>query len=233
MVKLIIFFRQPADVDAFEEHFANRHVPLISEMPNVVRSSVTRAVGAPRGEPAYYIIHDVYFADLPSLTFALNSAPGRAAGADLMAFARDLVTLMYAEVWGEDPFELGLGAAGEPLPLDEPEVSATEAGAKPGLVPIDVSFLENPPAATSAASATPTATATEVAVEESGQQGQMAEAEALPNPAQAMDDDASSMASSASTSTSTSAVTPAAMPTDTPVPEPPRPPPPKSEETPG
>ncbi|MCS7324866.1 MAG: EthD family reductase [Thermoflexales bacterium] len=102
MVKLIIFFRKPADVEAFESHFACCHVPLINAMPNVLRTTVSRALGAPRGEPPYYLIHEVYFRDLPSLTYALNSAEGRAAGADLMTFARDIVTVMFAEVWGED-----------------------------------------------------------------------------------------------------------------------------------
>ncbi|MCS6774848.1 MAG: EthD family reductase [Anaerolineae bacterium] len=120
MVKLIIFFRKPRDVDAFEAHFSQRHVPLISGMPNVVRTSVSRAIGAPRGEAPYYLIHEVYFRDLPALNFALNSAEGRAAGADLMAFARDLATVMFAEVWGEDPFELSPVAKPAVDPTDTP-----------------------------------------------------------------------------------------------------------------
>jgi uncharacterized protein (TIGR02118 family) len=143
MVKLILYFRQPADVDAFEDHFANRHVPLIAAMPNVVRSSVTRALGAPRGEPIFYLIHEVYFADLPSMTYALNSAQGRAAGADVMMFARDVVTLMYGEVWGEDPFEM-MGS--EPAPASETEdqtqTPIANTNASDNKVPIDVSFLE-------------------------------------------------------------------------------------------
>jgi uncharacterized protein (TIGR02118 family) len=121
MVKLIIFFRQPADVQAFEDHFAHRHVPLIAAMPNVIRTSVSRTLGAPRGEPPYYLVHDVYFADMAALNYALNSAQGRAAGADLMAFARDIVSLMFAEVWGEDPFETGLGEKAVPEVTSGPE----------------------------------------------------------------------------------------------------------------
>ncbi len=125
MVKLSIFFRRPTDVQAFEEHFAHRHVPLIAAMPNVVRTSVSRAIGAPRGEPPYYLVHDVYFADMAALNYALNSAQGRAAGADLMAFARDIVTLMFAEVWGEDPFQMRASDAGsEPAPDEANEASA-------------------------------------------------------------------------------------------------------------
>ena len=150
MVKLIIYFRPPADVDAFEDHFANRHVPLIAAMPNVVRSSVTRALGAPRGEPIFYLIHEVYFADLPAMTYALNSAQGRAAGADVMMFARDVVTLMYGEVWGEDPFEM-MGSEREPVSeLESADQTQTpDANAivntEPDKVPIDVSFLEKTP----------------------------------------------------------------------------------------
>ncbi|MFN3706109.1 MAG: EthD family reductase [Thermoflexales bacterium] len=102
MIKLSMLFRKPVDVDEFEDHFAHRHVPLIAAMPKVVRTSVSRAIGAPRGEPPYYLIHDVYFEDMASLHFALNSAEGRAAGADLMAFAREIVTVIFFEVWGED-----------------------------------------------------------------------------------------------------------------------------------
>ncbi len=123
MVKLIIFFRKPVDdavIEAFEEHFSFRHVPLVDAMPGVVRTSVSRAIGAPRGEAPYHLIHDVYFADMAALNFALNSAEGRAAGADLSTFARDIASLMFAEVWGEDPFEMGLVGA-EPVPADEVE----------------------------------------------------------------------------------------------------------------
>jgi uncharacterized protein (TIGR02118 family) len=142
MVKLIIFFRKPADVDVFEEHFANTHVPLINAMPNLRRAAVTRALGAPRGEPPYYLIHEVYFEDMPALTYALNSPEGRAAGADLMVFAREIVSLMFAEVWGEDPFELGLMGS-EPAPIEE-EPAAAPPAEKSNLVAIDTSFLEKP-----------------------------------------------------------------------------------------
>ncbi|MFC1463550.1 MAG: EthD family reductase [Candidatus Brachytrichaceae bacterium NZ_4S206] len=127
MVKLIIFFRQPADTQAFEDHFAHRHVPLIAAMPGVVRTSVSRALGAPRGEPPYYLVHDVYFADMAALNYALNSAQGRAAGADLMMFARDIVSLMFAEVWGEDPFEMARATNAAPQSESVPNVAAPPA----------------------------------------------------------------------------------------------------------
>jgi len=101
MIKLSILFRKPADTNAFEEKFA-RHVQLITAMPNVQRAAVSRSVGSPRGEAPYYLIHEVYFADMPAATYALNTPEGRAAGGDLLVWARDISTLMFSEVWGED-----------------------------------------------------------------------------------------------------------------------------------
>lgn len=99
MIKLIIFFRKPKDLTAFEDHFSSVHVPLIAKMPGIKRTSVTRAIGAPRGEPLFHLIHEVYFDDLQACNFALNTPEGRDAGADLMAWGKDIVTLMFAEAW--------------------------------------------------------------------------------------------------------------------------------------
>jgi uncharacterized protein (TIGR02118 family) len=99
MIKLLILFRKPADVNEFENHFGGVHVPLIAAMPNVARTAVARAIGAPRGEPMFHLIHEVYFESMSAANMALNSEQGRAAGNDLMAWARDIVTLEFVEVW--------------------------------------------------------------------------------------------------------------------------------------
>ena len=118
MIKLIIFFRQPGNPDQFEERFAN-HVQLIGKMPGVKRTVVNRAIGAPRGEPAYFLIHEVFFTDLAAANYALNAPEGRMAGADLMSFAREITTLLFTEVWGEDP-EIVV----EPVAAVSPELAA-------------------------------------------------------------------------------------------------------------
>ncbi len=75
------------------------HVPLIAKMPGIKRTRVTRAIGAPRGEPLFHLIHEVYFDDLQACNFALNTPEGREDGADLMLWGKDIVTLMFAEAW--------------------------------------------------------------------------------------------------------------------------------------
>ena len=99
MVKLIIFFHKPTDTEAFEVQYAQQYVPATRSIPNVKRVTVARAIGAPRGEPPFYLIQEMYFDDMAALNQALNSLEGRNAGAVLMSFARETVSLMFAEVW--------------------------------------------------------------------------------------------------------------------------------------
>jgi uncharacterized protein (TIGR02118 family) len=99
MIKLIIFFRKPTDTNTFEDQFAQRYVPAINKLPGLKRAAVVRGLGAPRGDAPYYLIHELYFEDMPALNQALNSTEGRDAGALLMSFAREIVTMMFGEVW--------------------------------------------------------------------------------------------------------------------------------------
>ena len=141
MIKLLIFFRKPTNADAFEDRFA-AHVQLINAMPGIKRTVVNRAIGAPRGEPAYYLIHEVFFADLPAATYALNTPEGRTAGGDLMSFAREIATMMFAEVWGED--------MAESPPSAEPELAPAAAAASAAVAelahatPLEAPSIEKP-----------------------------------------------------------------------------------------
>jgi len=98
MVKLVALYRKPADPEAFERHYWEVHLPLARKMPGLQRVEVSRVTGAPGGEPPYYLMAEMYFADQAALDAAMKSPEGRAAGKDLMGFAGDLVTLYTAEV---------------------------------------------------------------------------------------------------------------------------------------
>ena len=184
MIKLIIFFRQPANPDLFEERFAN-HVQLINKMPNVQRTVVNRAVGAPRGEPAYYLIHEVFFTDLAAANYALNAPEGRMAGADLMSFARELTTLLFTEVWGEDP-EAEVSPALEAELAAEKSLAATPAVA-PAATSVATPVAASAPTSTSSGAplstaAAATATALAMAVANAAPAGLAAPAPAAPAP---------------------------------------------------
>src|SRR5688572_18925897 len=101
MVKLVALYKKPADVDAFEEHYATVHLPLMEAVPGIVKTQLTRFFAGPLGEPAYYMMFEAFFADRAALDAALKSPENRAAGKDLMSFARDIVTVMFGDAFGD------------------------------------------------------------------------------------------------------------------------------------
>jgi uncharacterized protein (TIGR02118 family) len=95
--KLIALYRKPEDEAAFLEHYNNVHMPLVAKTPHLQRTVINRVTGSPMGEPAYFLIAEMHFPDAEKFGEAMKSEENRAAGKDLMSFARDLVTLLVVE----------------------------------------------------------------------------------------------------------------------------------------
>jgi uncharacterized protein (TIGR02118 family) len=97
MIKLVALYRKPADPAAFDKAYFETHIPLVKKIPNLRRVDVARVTGAPRGEPEFYLMAELYFDDKAALDKAMASPENAAAGKNLMGFARGLVTFVYAE----------------------------------------------------------------------------------------------------------------------------------------
>ena len=97
IVKLVALYRKPDDVDAFMRHYEQVHLPLVRKTPHLLDAVVSRVTGSPMGEPAYFLMAEMSFPDAAAFEAAMRSPENRAAGKDLMGFARDLVTLMVVE----------------------------------------------------------------------------------------------------------------------------------------
>lgn len=97
MVKLIALYNKPEDVEAFEKHYFETHVPLNAKTPGLLRTEISRVTGSPMGAPRYYLMAEMYFEDMDALTLAMKSPEAAAAGKDLMSFAKGLVHLMVAD----------------------------------------------------------------------------------------------------------------------------------------
>lgn len=48
-MKVTVLYGHPADPDAFEEHYMERHLPLVENMPNLQRFEAARIVATPDG----------------------------------------------------------------------------------------------------------------------------------------------------------------------------------------
>ena len=100
MVKLVALYKKPADVAAFEKHYAEIHAPLARKMPGLQRLEVSHMTGSPGGEPKFYMSAELYFETQDAMMAALNSPEGKAAAKDVMGFAGDLIHMMFAKVGG-------------------------------------------------------------------------------------------------------------------------------------
>jgi uncharacterized protein (TIGR02118 family) len=83
MASFVALFTRPDDVEGFDAHYRDTHLPLIAQWPNVAETRVTRSTATPRGtEPAYYLIADIRFTSAEGMAEALRSTAMRAAGKD-------------------------------------------------------------------------------------------------------------------------------------------------------
>ena len=99
MMKGTALFGHPQDLDAFEEHYANTHVPLVRKIPNLRRFEAAKVVATPDGsEPPYHRIGELYFEDVEQMQAGLSSDEGRTVSADFQNFATGGVTLLISEV---------------------------------------------------------------------------------------------------------------------------------------
>jgi uncharacterized protein (TIGR02118 family) len=97
MYKLIALYTKPDDPEAFDEHYARVHLPLVQKIPGLARVVVNRAIDPPwGGSPAYYQVVEMQFPDEATFKKAMASPENAAAGKDARSFAGKLMTLLVA-----------------------------------------------------------------------------------------------------------------------------------------
>lgn len=98
MIKLMACFKRPEDPIDFMNQFKASYLPLVYKVPGLSKSVVNKVKGDGFGyDPAFYMIHELYFADKLAFKRAMESRENQLAGKELMKFARGSVTLMVTE----------------------------------------------------------------------------------------------------------------------------------------
>ena len=125
MVKLTALFGHPEDPEAFEEYYANQHLPLAAKIPNVERFESGRVRTADEGEPPYHRIVELWFESVEQMGEALSSpvrsstqpATNRPASAvrDPILPISLIASTSSPAPWGLRHPSLGLAAIGERL----------------------------------------------------------------------------------------------------------------------
>ncbi len=97
MVKLVALFKKPPEMNSFDEHYNNLHIPLVKKMPGMKRLEVSKVTGAPLAIPQFYLMAEMCFENKKSLDAAMMSPEGIAAAKDLMSFAKDIVQMFFTD----------------------------------------------------------------------------------------------------------------------------------------
>ncbi len=99
MIKYVALYRTPEDPEAFDKNYFETHVPIVDETPGLVRTEIAKVTRMMVGEPAYYLLAELYFDSVESMKAAFKTDPWRASGENLQSWGgMDLVTMFTAEV---------------------------------------------------------------------------------------------------------------------------------------
>lgn len=99
MIKLTVLYGHPEDPQAFEEYYANEHLPLAAKIPNVQRFEAGRVSAADEeSQPPYHHIAELWFESAEQMEQALSSPEGEAATGDILNFATGGATVLVSEV---------------------------------------------------------------------------------------------------------------------------------------
>jgi uncharacterized protein (TIGR02118 family) len=98
MVKLVVLYKKPADVAAFEKRYFEEHLPIANKMPGIKKVEISHMVSGPMGEPPYYMMAELYFDNMDAMNAAMSSPEGKESAKNIMSFAKDIISMMFAEV---------------------------------------------------------------------------------------------------------------------------------------
>jgi len=98
MVKLVLLFKHPSDIDVFEQHY-NNNLALLEQLPGITRRQANMVLGSPLGKSPYYRILELYFDDFEALDAAMISTIGVQAGQQLMETVGHLVESIFVDVF--------------------------------------------------------------------------------------------------------------------------------------
>ena len=88
MVRFIVLWKNmPTDVEAFERHYREVHIPLAKKLAGLRRYTLSGNASVVRGDEPHYRIAELDWDDMASLRRAFESPEGRAVSQDVAKLA--------------------------------------------------------------------------------------------------------------------------------------------------
>ena len=90
MARIIAIYRTPKDIEAFDKHYFEVHIPLAKTLPGLMKYDVGRSpIISTTGHSDTYCIGTLYFDSLDAIKTAFASPQGKACAADRRILAPD------------------------------------------------------------------------------------------------------------------------------------------------
>jgi uncharacterized protein (TIGR02118 family) len=102
MPRLVVLYNKPDDTDAFDAHYRDVHMPIVSRYPNLRDVRLSKLAGVGGRESAYYLMAELTFDTAADLDEAIMSEPGAESARDLRNFAGAGVTMFIAPDEADD-----------------------------------------------------------------------------------------------------------------------------------
>jgi uncharacterized protein (TIGR02118 family) len=88
MARLVVLYKTPKNVAAFDRYYFETHVPIAKRVPGLRKYEVSQGpVVTPAGPSGLHLIAALHFDDLAAIQTAFASKEGQAAAADVQIFA--------------------------------------------------------------------------------------------------------------------------------------------------
>ena len=96
MAQILVTYKTPKDVAAFDKYYAETHIPLAKKIPGLRKYEVSKgAIATPAGPAGIHLIATLIFDNMAAVQAAFTSAEGRATAADLPKFATGGADIMF------------------------------------------------------------------------------------------------------------------------------------------
>ena len=96
MPRLVVLYQKPDDTDAFDAHYRDVHMPIVSRYPNLRDVRLSKLAGVGGRDSAYYLMAEMTFDTAADLDDAIMSEAGAESARDLRNFAGAGVTMFIA-----------------------------------------------------------------------------------------------------------------------------------------
>ncbi len=99
MIKITVLYGHPADADAFENYYAETHLPLTAKVQGIEKTEMIKFLSSVDGsKPAWYRMAELYFSSPEAMQQTMGTPEGKVMADDLQNFAAGGLTIIVGHV---------------------------------------------------------------------------------------------------------------------------------------